>query len=161
MQVYFRELVALVEGVKAAEIYPLSSDYPLLVETDHKALEFTRYVGRGPLSGWALAQIGHINVEVKYLPGPKNATVDWPSRYQLLGRNKFSTSGFSRALGGLLRQLAPSCKQLRSVWVCPAESAQRQVQQWKVPTNALLKGAPVEHSGTGYTSRHRSWRTSC
>ncbi len=60
----------------------------------------------------ALAQIGHINVEVKYLPGPKNATADWLSRYQLLGRNEFSTSGFSKALGGLLRQLlrrANSC----------------------------------------------------
>ncbi len=111
---------------------------------------YTRYVDRGPLSRWALAQIGHINV-VKYLPGPKNATADWLSRYQLLGRNEFSTSGFSKALGGLLRQLAQSCKQLRSVWIyaSPAESdiqAQRQVQQWRTPTDALLKGAPVEHN---------------
>ncbi len=53
----------------------------------------------GRLSGWA---IGHINVEVKYLSGPKNATADWLSRYQLLGRNEFSASGFSKALGGLL-----------------------------------------------------------
>ena len=150
MPVYFRELVALVEGVKAAEIYALSSNLPLLVETDHKALEFTRYVDRGPLSGWALAQIGHINIEVTYLPGPKNAIADWLSRYQLLGRNEFSTSGFAKALAGLLRQLGPSCQLLRVVWVyaSPAESdvqAQRQVQQWRTPTNALLKGAPVEH----------------
>jgi hypothetical protein len=140
--VYFRELVALVEVVKAAEIYALSSNFPLLVETDHSALEFTRYVDRGPLPGWALAQMGHINVEVEYLPGPK---ADWLCRYQLLGRNEFSTSGFSKALGGLLRQLAQSDKQLRCVWVydSPAESdvqAQRQVQQWRTPTNALLKG---------------------
>ena len=59
------ELQTLVEGLKAAEIYALSSNFPLLVETDHKALKFTRYVDRGPLSGWALAQIGHIDVEVK------------------------------------------------------------------------------------------------
>ena len=54
MPVHFRELVALVEGVKAAEIYALPSNLPLLAETDHKALEFTRYVDRGPLSGLAL-----------------------------------------------------------------------------------------------------------
>jgi hypothetical protein len=104
--------------------------------TDHKAIEFTRDVDRALLSGSALAQIVHINVEVT---GPKNATADWLSRYQVLGRNEFSTSGFSKALGGLLRQLAQSCKQLRSVWVyaSPAESdvqAQRQVQQDATPS---------------------------
>ncbi len=72
-------------------------------------------------------------------------------RTSMHGRNEFSASEFSKALDGLLRQLAPSCKQLCSVWVyaSSAESdvkAQQQVQQWRVSTNALLKGAPVKHN---------------
>ena len=62
----------------------------------------------------------------------------------------------SKALGGLLRQL---CKQLCSVrvYASPAENdvqAQRQVQRWRVSTNALLKGAPwstTRHVANGDT----------
>ena len=150
MPTYLRELTALVEGVKNAEVYALSSNFPLRVETDHQALQFTRYVDKGPLSAWAVATIGHINIEVVYVPAAENGVADFLSRYQLLGRNDFSVTGFSRALSHLLQRLASSCKSLRSVWfhASPGSSdlaGQRQVQQWRTQRNALMKGAPVDH----------------
>ena len=150
MPTYFRELTALVEGVKNAEVYALSSSFPLRVETDHQALQFTRYVDKGPLSAWAVATIGHINIEVVYVPAAENGVADFLSRYQLLGRNEFSVSGFSKALSHLLKCLAASCKSLRSIWfhAFPGSSdlaGHRQVQQWRTERNALMKGAPVDH----------------
>jgi hypothetical protein len=62
---------------------------PLRLETDHQALQFTRYVDKGPLSVWAVAAISHINIEVVYVPAAENGVADFLSRYQLLGRNGF------------------------------------------------------------------------
>ncbi len=43
--------------VKNSELYALSSNFPLRVETDHQALQFNRYVDKGPLSAWALRSV--------------------------------------------------------------------------------------------------------
>jgi hypothetical protein len=67
MPTYFRELTALVEGVKNAEVFALSSSFPLRVETDHQA--------RGQ---WPPLVI---TIEVVYVPAAENGVADFLSRY--------------------------------------------------------------------------------
>ena len=75
MPTYFRELVALTEGGKNAKLYD-----------------------KGPLSAWAIATIGYINMEVAYVPAAEKGVVDFLSRYQLLGRNEFFSARRSATL---------------------------------------------------------------
>ena len=107
----------MVEGVKNAEIYALSSTEPLQVETDNHALIFTDYVAKGPLSAYALSAIAHIPVEIRHIPGKTNIVADVLSRYQMVGKDELSVTGYGTALTMLLQRLREDIKSARNVWV--------------------------------------------
>jgi hypothetical protein len=57
LPVYFRECIAMVEGVQRARIYALSSPFPLTVRTDQRSLVFAEKLEKGPLTAFVLASI--------------------------------------------------------------------------------------------------------
>ena len=67
MAVYFRELLAILEGIRRARIYALSSPLPLRVQTDQRSLIFVDALAKGPISHHHLAAVADVNYKIEYI----------------------------------------------------------------------------------------------
>ena len=117
LPVYFRELVAMVEGIKRSRIYAHSSPFPLRVFTDQRSLAFTAQVTKGTLSAHHLAQVLDVDFKVEYVPGPDNQADFW-SRYSYSRPDLPLRGGLDEAAFVLLRTLGSAVVGAwRKIWL--------------------------------------------
>ena len=146
MAVYFRELLGVLEGIKRARIYALSSPLPLRVQTDQKSLIFVDSLAKGPLSHHHLAAVADVNYNIEYIKGELNHDPDTLTRYGLMAPRALSVGGMIAALDTLLEAIGDSHRDDNTIWVTATVNTvevARVVQQWRRPTNKISTG-PVD-----------------
>ena len=117
LPVYFRELVAMIEGIKRARIYAHSSTYSLIVYTDQKSLKFTAQVSKGALSAHHLAEVLDVDFKVEYVKGTRNKADFW-SRYGYTRPDSPLREGLDEAAFVLTRALGPdTISAWTKIWV--------------------------------------------
>ena len=145
LPVYFRELLGVLEGIRRARIYALSSPFPLRVQTDQRSLIFVDAISKGPISAHHLASIADVNYTIEYIPGSENVHADALSRYGCDAPRALSQGGLLAAVELLLSSLGSSQRSADAVWVSAGTSTvevARVIQRWRTPTNALITGNP-------------------
>ena len=147
MAVYFRELLAILEGIRRARIYALSSPLPLRVQTDQRSLIFVDSLSKGPISHHHLAAVADVNYKIEYIKGETNVYADALSRYGCSAPRALSSNGMLAAVETLLETIGDSHRDDVRVWVAAGTNTvevARQVQQWRRQTNAITTGAVNE-----------------
>jgi hypothetical protein len=130
LMVYFRELLGVLEGIRRARIYALSSPLPLRVQTDQRSLIFVDALSKGPISHHHLAAV---NYKIEYIKGETNIYADALSRYGCSAPRALSANGMLAAVETLLDTIGDSHREDRSVWVAAGAdtvAVARLVQQW-------------------------------
>lgn len=146
MAVYFRELLGVLEGIKKARIYALSSPLPLRVQTDQRSLIFVDSLAKGPISHHHLAAVADVNYNIEYIKGELNHDPDTLTRYGLIAPRALSVGGIIAALDTLLDAVGDAHRDDQNIWVTAATNTvevARVVQQWRHPTNKIATG-PVD-----------------
>ena len=143
MAVYFRELLAILEGIRRARIYALSSPLPLRVQTDQRSLIFVDALAKGPISHHHLAAVADVNYKIEYIKGETNIYADALSRYGCSAPRELSSNGMLAAVKTLLDTIGDSHRGDRDVWVTAGTNTlevARQVQQWRLLGNRISTG---------------------
>ena len=145
LPVYFKELLGVLEGIRRARIYALSSPFPLRVQTDQRSLIFVDSVSKGPISAYHLASIADVNYTIEYLPGSENTCADALSRYGCDGPRALSRGGLLAAVDLLLATVGDSHRADPDIWVSAGSNTTevaRVIQRWRSASNAIGTGNP-------------------
>ena len=143
LMVYFRELLGVLEGIRRARIYALSSPLPLRVQTDQRSLIFVDALSKGPISHHHLAAVADVNYKIEYIKGETNIYADALSRYGCSAPRALSANGMLAAVETLLDTIGDSHREDRSVWVAAGAdtvAVARLVQQWRALSNKITTG---------------------
>ena len=143
MAVYFRELLGILEGIRRARIYALSSPLPLRVQTDQRSLIFVDSLSKGPISHHHLAAVADVNYKIEYIKGETNVYADALSRYGCSAPRALSSNGMLAAVETLLDTIGDSHRDDMRVWVAAGTNSvevARQVQEWRRTKNKITTG---------------------
>ena len=143
LAVYFRELLGILEGIRRARIYALSSPLPLRVQTDQRSLIFVDTLSKGPISHHHLAAVADVNYKIEYIRGETNIYADALSRYGCTGPRVLSSNGMLAAVEKLLQTIGELHRGDQNVWVAAGTHTvivARMVQQWRTLSNKIATG---------------------
>jgi hypothetical protein len=146
--IYFRECIAVLEGILNARIYALSSAFKLKVYTDHLSLIFTKTCRSGPLSVHRLAAVADVDYEIIFIKGKLNHWADFFSRYPMTGPRTLAAAGLLAAFTLLLKHLGDAHRDDNNIWVSAlghTTAAARLVQGWRRPKSAIKTGTPLDN----------------
>ena len=146
LPVYFRECIALLEAIKRAKIFALSSPFSLQCYTDQHSLVYTSTVSKGPLSAYLLASVADVDYTITWIAGVRNKIADFLSRYGTEGPRRMTSAGLAAAVDLLLERLGDDHRSDDNIWLYAQKDTAaigRRLQRWRHKTNALKTGAPI------------------
>ena len=146
MPIYYREAHAAIFGMKKCEDILMRAHIPTVVISDHAPFQWVlRTVTRTVVTRWIVENICALQWRVVYVAGEKNVVPDALSRFPVIARGHFLTTGLESAVDHLLSAVDARWKEAKTIWVWARKdttSMARKVQAWRNPKNAVLTGAP-------------------
>ena len=146
MPIYYREAHAAIFRMKKCEDILMRAHIPTVVISDYAPFQWVlRTVTRTVVTRWIVENICALQWRVVYVAGEKNVVPDALSRFPVIARGHFLTTGLESAVDHLLSAVDARWKEAKTIWVWARKdttSMARKVQAWRNPKNAVLTGAP-------------------
>ena len=139
---FFLETSAYLWSKQQAKPYLLYSPFEVRMFSDQAAIQWSRHIGHGPASDWALLLDSMIPDRHYYIPSKINSLADLMSRYPMIGHRTLAATGIDTAFTNLLSVLPTRLKDSKSVCVYAGKDTiamSKIVQRWRHPKNPIVK----------------------